>query len=335
MNFNLYSAEDFAANESFIAYYLQTDSEAVTFWQNWISLHPEKLDEIYKAELLLAKLHLQLSDMELNNAFKKFDDFIDGKKAEPIAKPRFAKKIFSYSRIAIAASLLIICSATIYLFNKTTYKEDTLTYYNGYGKTAIIVLEDGTKISLNSNSSLKYPKHFGKLKREVSLIGEGFFEVAKDKKRPFTVKTAQLQTTVLGTKFNVSAYKNVKQVTVALVEGSVAVELANKKQQTILKPNQMAWLSDASNQIETTSFDAKKINAWQTGTIIFENASFEDIAIKLYNAYGVSIINKTGNSDWKYSGNFTKTDYLSIIKNICFAKRINYEINNKTITLKP
>ena len=103
----------------------------------------------------------------------------------------------------------------------------------------------------------------------------------------------------------------------------------------ILKPTEMASVNATSKQLEKSTFDVKKTTAWQTGAIIFENASFEDIAAKLYNAYGITLINKTSDNHWQYSGNFTRTDYISIIQNICFAKRINYKINNNIITLVP
>lgn len=335
MNFNLYHAEDFAADESFIAYYLQTDEQAIAFWENWISLHPEKLDEIYKAELLLGKLHLQLGEAELSEAFDKFDRFLNVQATTLVTQPTKSKKLFSYGKLAIAASLLIISSVALYFFNQKPNSPAYISYHNGYGKTAVITLEDGSKISLNSNSTLKYPQHFTQNKREVELEGEGFFEISKDKNRPFIVKTNTLSTTVLGTKFNVSAYQNSASTSVALVEGSVAVELNDQRQKTLLKPTEMVTVKTSTKQIEKTAFDTNQITAWQTGTIIFKNASFDEIAIKLYNAYGINLINKTGHRQWQYSGSFTKTDYLNIIKSICFARRINYETNNNTITLIP
>lgn len=333
MNFNHYNAEDFAAEESFVAYYLQTDERAIAFWEKWISLNPESLDEIYKAELLLAKLHLQLNETELNNAFKKFDSFLDDSHTSS-TEPAKSTKLFNYKKLAFAASLLVFSSLGVYLLSHKPATQEYISYHNDYGKTAIITLEDGSKISLNSNSTLKYPQHFTAEKREVELEGEGFFEISKDKNRPFTVKTSKLNTTVLGTKFNVSAYRNSTKSAVALVEGSVAVELTDKSQKLMLKPREMASLNSA-NQLGVSTFDVDKTTAWQTGAIIFENASFDEVAVKIYNAYGITLINKTSDNNWQYSGNFSKTDYVSIIQNICFAKRINYKINNNIITLFP
>jgi len=335
MNFNHYNAEDFAANESFIAYYLQTDEQAIAFWENWISLNPEILDEIYKAELLLAKLHLQLSEPELNDAFGKFDNFLTNHDTTETLEPVKSTRLFNHIKLAIAASLLIVTSFGVHILNRKPTTQAYVSYHNDYGKTAIITLEDGSKISLNSNSTLKYPKHFGSDKREVELEGEGFFEISKDKERPFTVKTSKLTTKVLGTKFNLSAYTNSAEVSVALVEGSVAVELGDKSKKVTLKPTEMVSLNRTANQLKKSTFDIKEITAWQTGAINFANASFEDIATKLYNAYGITLINKTNDRRWQYSGSFSKTDYVSIIQNICFAKRINYKTNNNIITLIP
>lgn len=332
MNYNLYHAEDFAADESFIAYYLQTDEEAIAFWASWISHHPEKLDEIYNAERLLAKLNFRLEEHELQEAFGKLDDFLSTAQThETVIKPSIK---LSFIKYAFAAIVLIAFTFSGYYFYQS--KQDQLSYvsyYNGKGKVAAFVLSDGTKISLNSNSTLKYPKVFKGNKREVMLVGEAFFEVAKDKTKPFTVNANGLRTTVLGTKFNVSAYANQANVKVALVEGSVEVATKGGRDKMLLKPTEMATFNATTGSLLRSGFNASTVTSWKTGLIIFESATFTDIANKLYNIYGIKLLNRTTIKQWNYSGQFDKSDYLTIVKSICFAKHINYKQNNQTIIL--
>jgi len=332
MNYNLYHAEDFAADESFIAYYLQTDEQAIAFWENWIAHHPEKLDEVYNAERLLAKLNFRLDEQELQDAFAKFDTFIaTTQKPVQTYKPNTKLSVVKYAITAVV--LLAFTFSGYYFYQSKQNQLSYVSYYNGQGKVAAFVLSDGTKISLNSNSTLKYPKVFKGNKREVTLIGEAFFEVAKDKTKPFTVSTNGLRTTVLGTKFNVSAYANQTNVKVALVEGSVEVATKGGRDKMLLKPTEMATFNATTGSLSRSGFNANAVTAWKTGLIIFENATFTEIANKLYNTYGIKLLNKTAIKQWNYSGQFDKTDYLTIVKSICFAKHINYKQNNQTIIL--
>lgn len=334
MNYNLYHSEDFAADESFIAYYHQTDEAAIAFWKDWIAHHPEKLDEIYNAERLLAKLSFRLDEQELQDEFAKFDDFLSQENIPVIQLDVYKKRGLTIKKLALAAVLLLVFSFGAYQlyqnqFNQLTY----LTFHNGNGKISEFLLSDGTKISLNANSTLKYPKEFKGDKRDVELDGEAFFEVTKDKKRPFSVLANGIKTTVLGTKFNVSAYKNTQKIKVALVEGKVEVQTLGGRDKMILKPTEMATFNIETGGLTRSAFNTSNISSWKNGSIVFDNASFLDIATKLNNIYGIQLIDHTKGLKWNYSGQFEKTDYISIVKSICFAKKINYKQTNQTFIL--
>lgn len=334
MNYNLYHSEDFAADESFIAYYHKTDAKAIAFWTDWIAHHPEKLDKIYNAERILAKLSFRLDEQELHNEFARFDDFLAQASVQSVPLQQNKVVKFNIKKWAIAAVLLLSLSVGAYELYQIKYnKIEYLTMHNGNGKISEFLLSDGTKISLNCNSSITYPKVFIGNHRDVKLEGEAFFEVAKDKSKPFTVLANGIKTTVLGTKFNVSAYKNLKQIRVALVEGKVEVQTAEGRDKLILKPAEMATFNIQSGNLTRSIYDTSSAYAWKNGSIVFENASFEDIAAKLKNIYGIQITDHTKGLKWNYSGQFEKTDYLTIIKSICFAKKINYTQTNLNFTL--
>lgn len=335
VNYNLYLAEDFAADESFIAFYLKTDQAAIIFWEEWISHHPEKIDEIFNAEQLLALMNIRLPDDELHEETNRFENFLHTSQPDKVSIHK--QPLFRKPEIAIMLAILIIALFSVVLYfnnNSTTENITYITKHNGYGKISTLILNDGTKVTLNANSTIKFPKIFERKKRTITLIGEAFFEVAKDKSKPFTVEAKGTKTTVLGTEFNVSAYPSRPDVKVALLEGSVELLVNSGRDKILLKPSEMAIFSKKDKTLTRTTFNKQEITSWKEGLIIFRNASFSDIADKLKNTYGIELINKSGTTNWNYSGQFEKADYISIITSICFTRNLEFKQTNQTITLE-
>jgi len=207
-----------------------------------------------------------------------------------------------------------------------------------YGKTFRLTLSDGSVVSLNSGTTLRYPEQFGiNGNRKVYLTGEAFFEVTKDKQHPFIVNTNQVDIEVLGTKFNVSAYPETPTVNSTLVEGSILMsETNNKSNAILLEPNQMAtWFSHSKKMI-IKAVDPSFYTAWTKGELAFKDTPFSTIAKIIQRTYDVEIINE--NSDLAKQ-NFTGTIKISesSVENILeLLKRdtpFNYSINKNTITI--
>lgn len=331
MNYNLYQAEDFAADELFIAYFLKTDAEAVRFWSQWISQHPEKLDEILNAEQILTLLFIRLEEDKYQEEFKNFEGFLDANPAmeQEIAGSNRIRKLTSWASVAAAALVIIMGGSYFYQLSKNE-KIEYVNQRSDYGQLTTVILSDGSKVSLNSNSKLSYPRLFTGNKREVTLEGEAYFEVSKDKDHPFVVKSATQEVEVLGTHFNINAYPMESGTKTTLIEGSVRVAGLINHQSRLLVPGQQSTNTSTSLTVET--IDTESIISWKEGILEFRNASFETVAQRIKNLYGLDLVNKTGDTNWKYTGKFKKTDYLSIIKSICFAKRINYTMQHQTIT---
>jgi hypothetical protein len=178
-----------------------------------------------------------------------------------------------------------------------------------YGKTFKVTLSDGTMVNLNAGSSLKYPVQFIKgNKREVVLDGEAFFDVAKDKAHPFIVKTRGVDVKVLGTKFNVSSYKEDTDINTVLIEGSVRLcdaNDANKK--TMLVPGEKGTWNSTNKDIAVNQVDTRFYTEWINGEIVFRKTAFRDIIIKLERTYNVTIENNREDIlDKKYNASFNK-----------------------------
>lgn len=202
-------------------------------------------------------------------------------------------------------------------------KENTISYsssnvmdklvYNEikipYGKTFLITLSDGTKVNMNAGSSLKYPVQFVKgHNREVVLEGEAFFDVAKDKKHPFIVKTRGVNVKVLGTKFNVSSYKEDTDVSTVLVEGSVSLSSKTMpNENAMLVPGEKGTWNTNNKAIAVEKVDTRIYTEWMTGELVFRKAAFRDIIIKLERSYNVTIENdKKDLLDKKFNASFNK-----------------------------
>ncbi|MNK97818.1 fec operon regulator FecR [compost metagenome] len=142
-------------------------------------------------------------------------------------------------------------------------------------------LSDGTKVWLNAASSLKFPTTFSKSERKVVLSGEGYFQVAKDKSRPFKVVSDQQTVTVYGTHFNVNAYNDDKSKITTLIEGSVDVN------GVLLKPSQQSII--ANEKINVVPADVEKVMAWKNGYFRFDEAPLDDIMKKISRWYDVDV----------------------------------------------
>lgn len=177
--------------------------------------------------------------------------------------------------------------------NNRIYTEPTLNeLFVPYGKIASIKLPDGTSAFLNAGSRLVYPSEFEGDKREVSLIGEGYFKVAHNKEKPFIVRTNELNIEVLGTEFDLSAYPSDKIIETVLVNGSVKItkpgfHLRNKEY--ILEPNQRAAFNIETKETKITQVDVENYVAWHQGYLIFETQELNRVIKNLERYYNIRI----------------------------------------------
>lgn len=194
---------------------------------------------------------------------------------------------FYASRIAVAAMLVMALTfGTLYLSNNVGYRTLATTDFSEE-----IILPDGSTVTLNNYSSLKYPRKFKEDQRRISLEGEGFFEVNRDPARPFVIKTAEVDIRVLGTSFNVNAYNTNEEVEVIVKTGQVAVTRQGDVPKTIiLKPGNKA----VYNKKEDTLSLSKKIDrnylAWKTKNFIFTDQTLSDVTAALNKVYGSEIV---------------------------------------------
>lgn len=148
-----------------------------------------------------------------------------------------------------------------------------------------IILADGTKVWLNSDTRLTFPSRFAGDRRRVELTGEAYFEVVSDALHPFEVKTDRTNVEVLGTAFNVASYENTRSVAVALLRGKVA--LNSETERVVLKPGEIADVNRADGKTRVREGDVEAIIAWTSGRFNFDNMPLEELLPQLERWYEV------------------------------------------------
>ncbi|MBS1577379.1 MAG: FecR domain-containing protein [Bacteroidetes bacterium] len=194
-----------------------------------------------------------------------------------------------------------------------------------------LVLPDGTKVWLNAESSIRYPTSFGGNERKVFVTGETYFEVAKDKTKPFRVIVNDITVEALGTKFNINAYTNEPFVTTTLVEGSVLV--SKGKTDNILKPGQQAKLS--ATDFTIADIDADDVIVWKDNQFRFPNMTLDVIMRQVERWYDAEIVFENHPTD-HFNIEISRDEPLSkLLHKLELTKRVNFKIeNNKVIVIK-
>lgn len=208
-----------------------------------------------------------------------------------------------------------------------------------YGKRFDVVLSDGTHVFLNSGSSLRYPiKFLTGSERTVFLMGEAYFDVAKDEDHPFIVNTDNIDIRVLGTQFNVSYYSEDPSINTVLVEGSVELKEDNGQggetaASTLLKPGFMAEWNKTNREMSVENVDTRIYTAWLQGKLIFRNTTFRKIRQALERKYNITIINKNPNlDDQLFDATFDIETIEQVLESFNKSYAIDYKItDNKVI----
>jgi hypothetical protein len=197
-----------------------------------------------------------------------------------------------------------------------------------------VVLSDGSKVWLNSASSLTFPTVFPKNERKVTITGEAYFEVAKNKHVPFRVITGKQTVEVLGTHFNINGYADESAIKTTLVEGSVKVSA--EEQSAILKPQeQSAILNNKAGKISINTVDTDDVLAWTTGNFQFEKAEIPLIMRQASRWYNVDIKYEGEVPHRRFTGSISRNVNLSELLKILKYTGINFRIADKTIIVTP
>ena len=198
-----------------------------------------------------------------------------------------------------------------------------------------VTLPDGSTVILNNNSSLTYPVAFARDKREISLTGEGYFDISHDAEKSFTVYTGKIKTTVLGTAFNIKAYDKDENITVTVTRGKVSV-LGDKAVLSIVTPNQQIVFNKDYQKYSVAKVVAKNSIQWQQSDLFFDDISMEQAAQILADQFNTPITFENNKvAKCRFTATFLRGERLNeILKVICSYNNAQYESGAGGITIK-
>ena len=338
---------------------------------NWIksdSTNKRYFDE-YCEIWITAKSNLKNPGYNFQEGFWKFRQKIKAEEETAIGlnKTNLFKTITRYAAIFVVAASL--SGFLFYYIGKNRFVNNGQSFSElivPMGSRAQLSLSDGTTVTLNAGSSLKYDNRFGISDRVVQLEGEGYFNVAKDSERPFTVKTTYLNVMALGTIFNVKAYSGDKTIETTLVEGSVKIEEITDKSRvevTILKPNQkLTFFKEDSMMVDkvagpeeksrsntqplqvqksigiprlvTENVNVEPVISWKENRWIFEKQSLSQIAIELERKFDVQILFESERlKTYRFTGTIIAEPIEQVLEVMSISAPINFKLKGKVVTL--
>ncbi|MFY0598358.1 MAG: FecR domain-containing protein [Cyclobacteriaceae bacterium] len=256
-------------------------------------------------------------------------------KNEESAKSR-SMTYFSSWKIAASLTILIGIAVLFTLPKEEEVKivqKEFIEKRNPAGQKSIIRLPDGSKVTLNAESSIRYLSKFTAEERMIELKGEAFFEVAKDSLRPFRVKSEDIVTSALGTSFNIRSYEDDNDVKVSLVTGKVVVEDKDNIGQFSIKliPGDGLAYNKCKKTISSFKADLSSLKAWRDGILQFQNSEFSQMVKTLERWYGVKI--KGEGIQGTFTGTFNNQSLEAVLKGLSYSFVFDYEINEKNVTL--
>lgn len=249
------------------------------------------------------------------------------------------RKIFFQIIRYVAAVFIGFCvSSFVFYFSepKPSVLVSSYKLATNKGEKSYLELPDGTKIWLNSCTTIEYAPDYGVSNRDIYLNGEAYFEVAKNKELPFVVKANGIDIKALGTAFNVNAYKEDKELITTLFSGKVEVYPESTRHKILLEPNQMAIYYKDKNKLEKKSYDDNLFVKWRDGALSFDMMYMKDITKLLERNFDVVFrYDNQDIKDLKFRGSFKNNETLSDILNVIKTNTsISYQIVGDTIIIK-
>lgn len=282
-----------------------------------------------------------LNDEKFSRIFDTIQQKIDLKNGK-LQKNKFSRSVSSQFVLWLtrAAAILLFPVVAMLLYtlsqNKMAagrfeqYAADTLEISSPIGSRTIVFLSDGSAVHLNYGSKLKYPQVFAGNKREVSLWGEGYFEVAHNPEKPFVVNAGKLFVTAKGTTFNINAYPEKENIETTLVEGNVVLEKVvpghNKVSLGSMMPGQHVVFNTKTNDVNSHTGNLNKYIAWKDGKTVFVDDPIKVVTEKLSRMFNVNIEVKENVTDYLYTFTFVDEPLYQILDLMTIATPVKYKI---------
>lgn len=274
------------------------------------------------------------ASLDKEKAFERFKTRVEKATVAEKQKQRFvrSRSFRIFYRVA-AAILIILLPLAGYWGGMETVKSgfSDIVVEAPMGARTKLYLPDGTLVWLNAGSKITYSQGFGVDNRNLDLEGEGYFEVKRNEKVPFEIRTKELDLTVLGTKFNFRNYADDEEVVVNLLEGKVRLknELVASAD-VYMSPNEKVVLSKESGHMVKTKINAANSNLWTKDELYFDELLLEDIAKQLSRSFNVKIEVADSLKNQRFYGSFriVGNSIEDILETISSTNRMKYKYEN-------
>jgi ferric-dicitrate binding protein FerR (iron transport regulator) len=248
-----------------------------------------------------------------------------------------------YSNLAkIAAVVIFLVSLTITWYSiNNKYKDNglqidetvnVLTKNTGYGEMSNVTLSDGSNVKMNAGSKICFNEVFSGKTREVNLNGQAFFDVAKNKEKPFVIKAGKVKVTVLGTAFDVKSYDDDEYACITVLRGRVKVN--SPTTEYVITPNEQVIFFKSTGELVKREVNAENFLKWLQQKLYFEKTPVPEMLHQLERWYNVKFkVNDPEILSKTVTGEYVNNNLKSVLNAFCFSINIEYKINNNVVTL--
>lgn len=334
--------EDNKHIDELIANYLTEglDKNALDELKTWIAASAENQQYfIRQREIWFSAVSREAASVyDKDKAFENFRNRVESQK-EIQSTSRRGFSLSALWRYAAVVAIIIAVGCISYWQGEVNVKDTfaDISVEAPLGSKTKLYLPDGTLVWLNAGSRMTYSQGFGVDNRKVELEGEGYFEVKRNEKIPFFVKTKDLQLQVLGTKFNFRDYPEDHEVVVSLLEGKVGLNnLLREEKEAVLSPDERAVLNKANGLLTVESVTASNASQWTDGYLFFDEELLPDIAKELERSYNVKIhIANDSLKTFRFYGNFVRREQniQEVLEALASTEKMQYKIEERNITI--
>ncbi|MDC2010518.1 DUF4974 domain-containing protein [Bacteroides thetaiotaomicron] len=328
--------------DELIANYLTEglDKNALDELKTWIAASAENQQYfIRQREIWFSAVSREAASVyDKDKAFENFRNRVESQK-EILSTSRRGFSLSALWRYAAVVAIIIAVGCISYWQGEVNVKDTfaDISVEAPLGSKTKLYLPDGTLVWLNAGSRMTYSQGFGVDNRKVELEGEGYFEVKRNEKIPFFVKTKDLQLQVLGTKFNFRDYPEDHEVVVSLLEGKVGLNnLLREEKEAVLSPDERAVLNKANGLLTVESVTASNASQWTDGYLFFDEELLPDIAKELERSYNVKIhIANDSLKTFRFYGNFVRREQniQEVLEALASTEKMQYKIEERNITI--
>ena len=328
--------------DELIANYLTEglDKNALDELKTWIAASAENQQYFFRQrEIWFSAVSREAASVyDKDKAFENFRNRVESQK-EIQSTSRRGFSLSALWRYAAVVAIIIAVGCISYWQGEVNVKDTfaDISVEAPLGSKTKLYLPDGTLVWLNAGSRMTYSQGFGVDNRKVELEGEGYFEVKRNEKIPFFVKTKDLQLQVLGTKFNFRDYPEDHEVVVSLLEGKVGLNnLLREEKEAVLSPDERAVLNKANGLLTVESVTASNASQWTDGYLFFDEELLPDIAKELERSYNVKIhIANDSLKTFRFYGNFVRREQniQEVLEALASTEKMQYKIEERNITI--